>query len=76
MAARPNAPRRPHQLTCPQIVSRDRGSVVIEINNHPVERSFQGVLTVAAEVGWLFPFSFQFFTRLAAVLAEEVNQPL
>jgi len=34
---------------------------------------FQGVLTVAAEVGWLFPFSFQFFTRLAAVFAEEVG---
>ena len=34
---------------------------------------FQGVLTVAAEVGWLLPFSFQFFTRLAAVFAEEVG---
>ena len=51
MAARPNAPRRPHQLTCPQIVSRDRGSVVIEINIHPDECGFQPVLTVAAEVG-------------------------
>ena len=49
MAAKPNAPRRPHQLTCPQIVSRDRGSVVIEINTHPVEHNFQGVLTVAAK---------------------------
>ena len=25
------------------------------------------------KVGWLFPFSFQFFTRLAAVFAEEVD---
>jgi hypothetical protein len=33
----------------------------------------QGVLTVAAEVGWLFPFSFQFFTRLATVFSEEVG---
>jgi len=33
----------------------------------------QGVLTVVAEVGWLFPFSFQFFTRLAAVFAEGKN---
>jgi hypothetical protein len=40
---------------------------------HPVERSFQGVLTVAAEVRWLLPFSFQFFTRLAAVFAQEVG---
>jgi hypothetical protein len=31
-------------------------------------RIFQPVLTVAAEVSWLLPFSFQFFTRLAAVL--------
>ena len=36
-------------------------------NTHPVERSFQGVLTVAAEVGWLLPFSLQFITRLAVV---------
>tara|TARA_B100001250_G_scaffold404430_1_gene420402 strand:- start:21 stop:221 length:201 start_codon:yes stop_codon:yes gene_type:complete len=32
---------------------------------HPVERSFQGFLTVSAKMGWLLPFSFQFFTRLA-----------
>ena len=31
------------------------------------------VLTVAAKVGWLLPFSFQFCTRLAAVFAEEVG---
>ena len=42
-------------------------------DNDRVNRGFQGVLTVAAEVGWLFPFSFQFFTRLAAVFAEEVG---
>ena len=34
---------------------------------------FKHVLTVAAEVGWLLPFSFQFLTRLAAVFAEEVG---
>jgi len=50
-----------------------------------VASSFQGVLTVAAEqqpedvqvvegVG-LVPFSFQFFTRLAAVFAEQVTRP-
>jgi len=33
-------------------------------DNNRVNRSLQAVLTVAAEVGWLFPFSFQFFTRL------------
>jgi len=44
-----------------------------QTNRHPVERSFQGVLTVATEVGWLFPFSFQFFSRLAVVFAEEVG---
>jgi len=27
-------------------------------------------------VGWLFPFSFQFFTRLAAVFAEEAARCL
>ena len=37
-------------------------------DNDRVNRSLQAVLTVAAEVGWLFPFSFQFFTRLAACL--------
>jgi len=37
------------------------------------EHSFQGVLTVAAEVSWLLYFSFQFITRLAAVFAEEVG---
>jgi hypothetical protein len=37
------------------------------------EHSFQGVLTVAAEVSWLLSFSFQFITRLAAVFAEEVG---
>ena len=42
-------------------------------NRHLDKRSFQGVLTVTAEVGWLLPFSFQFFTRLAAVFAEEVG---
>jgi len=40
-------------------------------NHYPDERGFQGVLTVATEVGWLLPFSFQFYTRLAAVFAEE-----
>jgi hypothetical protein len=34
----------------------------------------EGVLTVAAEVGWLLPFSFQVFTRLAVVFAEEVGE--
>ncbi len=43
------------------------------INYARVERSFQGVLTVAAEVGWLLAFSFQFFTCLAAVFVEEVG---
>ena len=52
-------------------------------NRHPNERSFQAVLTVAAEqqpcgvqvVEWvgLFAFSFQLFTRLAAVFAEKVG---
>ena len=40
-------------------------------DNDRVNRGFQGVLTVAAEVGWLLPFSFQFFTRLAAFVAFE-----
>ena len=55
-------------------------------NNDRVKTSFQVVLTVAAKalqlknegvqvVEWvgLVPFSFQFFTRLAAVFAEEVG---
>ncbi len=38
-------------------------------DNDRVNRSFQGVLTVAAEVHRLLPFSFQFFTCLAAVFS-------
>ena len=45
-------------------------------DNHPDKRSFQAVLTVAAEVGWLLPFSFHFFTRLAAVFAEEFKEAI
>ena len=52
-------------------------------NRHPVERSFQAVSTVALEqrpcrvqvVEWvgLVVSGLQFFTRLAAVFAEEVG---
>jgi len=56
------------------------GKGINRVNSHPVERSFQGVFTVAPEqqpcgvqvverVG-LVASSFQFFTRLAAVFAE------
>jgi len=37
------------------------------------KQSVQIIHSVAAEVGWLLPFSFQFFSRLAAVFAEEVG---
>ena len=43
-------------------------------NYHRVKCSFQGVLTVAVPAGWLLAFSFQFFTRLADVFAEEVGE--
>jgi len=36
--------------------------------------NYHRVLTVAAPAGWLLAFSYQFFTRLAAMFAEEVGE--